>query len=141
VGPDVEAQEQEAGGSFDAVAVVFDSLEEVVAAAAAVEVGYEVEATLRSGVGRPSRSVEANVGCIGYQAQEMGPEEEQGQRCIVGDRFDIVAGACSFGSRVEVGSSLSGAGACCSGTEAWHKLRPYYGCKLLEVFQRWTMLS
>lgn len=86
-------------------------------------------------------SVEACVGRICCQAQERAPEEGREQQCTVEGHFDIGVGACSFGSRVGAESSLSEGGGCCFGTEALHKLRPYYDCRLLEVFQRWTMLS
>jgi hypothetical protein len=132
------AQEREVEGTIDAVVVVTDSLE---GAAAAVAAGYEVEAGQRKEEDLPWKSEEPYAGCICGQVREMGPEEVQERQSIAAARSGIVAEACSSGLQVAAEGSLSEAGACCFGTEALRKPRPCYDCRMLEVFQRWTMLS
>jgi hypothetical protein len=152
VGPGVEAQEQVAGGRSGAVVAETGRLAEAAVgkagrlAKAAVE---EAAATAGCEVGAGKQRVEGQswtfeepcVDCICYLALETGRVGAPERHCIVGGHFGTAAGACSSGSQVEAENSLSEADACCSGREALHKLRPCYGCMLLEVVQRWTMLS
>ncbi len=96
---DEGAQGQEAGGSFDALAVALGTLDGVVpaAVAAAVVIDYGVEAA-RLEEGHSWSLGGSCVSCTCYQELAMGLARWKGQTCSEADHCGS-AGGCSFGSK------------------------------------------